>query len=287
MARQWRLIKAIASANQGITAAQLAKQEEVELRTVYRDIQTLQDAGFPLYGKKEGRSTKWSLVDSAKGKGLPAPYTVSEIISLWLAQDMLSKLPDRGISQTLDSLFSKITASLAQGSLAKLSEIKSSFTIVELDQNAVKELEQKIDLVNQMVLAKKRLQVSYQQEGVIQELLLDPYRTWHYENQWYVMAYCHQLKGTHMLLIENIEKMRLIDEDSTPDPNFDLGDFMRNVCNQVIQDKLKVKIKVSPIWQEWFGTDKGKTPLHGKLNEDGSLEVEMNLGNALVDQSAE
>ncbi len=285
LSRQWRIIKAVAQASHGLTAAKLAEQEEVELRTVYRDLQTLQEAGFPLYGKKEGRTTKWYLMDPVKGKGVPAPFTMAELIALWLAKNMLARMPDASISHMLESLLSKFAATLAQGSLTKLNEIQESFAVVGLTQEAVDELTKKIDLVNQMVLAKKRLRIIYEEDWAKEpiNLLTDPYRTWYYENQWYLMAYCHEYKQTRMLLIENIKQMRLIDEDSTPDPNFDLGDFLRQVCGQVMSDKLKVRIKVAPVWQQWFSSDKkNNPPLAGHLNSDGSLEVEISLGRSLA-----
>jgi predicted DNA-binding transcriptional regulator YafY len=280
LARQWRLIKAIAASSQGITAAQLAEQENVELRTVYRDLQTLQDAGFPLFGKRDGRSTKWSIVDPVRGKGMPAPFTAGELIALRLAQDMLAKLPDKSLSNALGSLFTKFTSNLAQNSLAKLNEIQNSFSMVSMSEQSRKDLEQKIDLISQMVLAKKRMLIAYKEDGgdEVKDLQIDPYRTWRYEDLWYLMAYIHEQGKTRILPVINITKMRLIDEDSMPDPHFDLGVFMRDVSQQVMLDKLRFKVKVAPSWQKWFSPGKEEPPYAGTMNSDGSLEIEMSLG---------
>jgi predicted DNA-binding transcriptional regulator YafY len=291
LARQWRLIKAIAASNQGMSAAQLAEQEKVELRTVYRDLQTLQDAGFPLFGKRDGRSTKWSIVDPVKGKGMPAPFTAGELIALRLAQDMLAKLPDNSLSNALGSLFTKFTSNLAQNSLAKLNEIQNSFSMVSMNEQSRKDLEQKIDLISQMVLAKKRMLISYKEDGSgeIKDLQIDPYRTWRYDDLWYLMAYVHEQEKTIILPVVNIMKMRLIDEDSMPDPHFDLGAFMRDVSQQVMLDKLKLKVKLAPNWQKWFSAGRDKPPYAGTMNSDGSLEIEMSLGsyaNAPHDEDA-
>ena len=285
LARQWRIIKAIASANQGFTASQLAESEGVELRTVYRDLESLQSAGFPLYGKKEGRSTKWFLVDPVKGKGLPAPYTVGEIIALWLAKNMLAKLPDASLYQALDSLFEKFASSLVPSSLQKISEIQKSFKVVTPDEEDVRALEQKIDLVNQMVLAKKRMQVKMQdaKSGAVEEVLIDPYRTWRFEDNWYLMAFSHSAHKTQLLPIARLLEMRLLPEDCTADINFELSDFLRDVCNQVMEDKFRVRIRISPLWQQWFSGDhKNKTsPIIGNLQSDGSLEIEMHFNESI------
>jgi predicted DNA-binding transcriptional regulator YafY len=261
LARQWRIIKAIAAANNGLTAAQLAESEQVQLRTVYRDLESLQSAGFPLYSKRGGRSTKWFLVDPAKGKGLPAPYTVAELISLWLAINLLRNMPDKTLHSALDSLFYKFTSSLSHNSVNKITEIQKSFEIVRPDEETVKANAQKIDLLNQMVLAKKRLRLKLkagaQQEP--KEVLVDPYRIWHYENNWYLMVYSHESGQTVMIPVDSIQETRLLPEDCAPDPNFELGNFLRQVCSQVITDKFRVRVRLSPLWKEIFNENKART----------------------------
>ncbi|MDR1397548.1 MAG: WYL domain-containing protein [Desulfarculales bacterium] len=279
LARQWRIIKAIAAASQGLTASQLADSEQVQLRTVYRDLESLQSAGFPLYSKRDGRSTKWFLVDPVKGKGLPAPYTVAEIIALWLAKNLLHNMPDPALHTALDSLFYKFTSSLVPSSFNKIAEIQKSFEIVRPDEETVKIYAQKIDLINQMVLAKKRMRIKFKPGGQeeIREMLIDPYRTWYYESNWYLMAYSHDHQKTMMLPIENIQETRLLPEDCAPDLNFEIGDFMRDVCAQVITDKFRVRVRLSPLWQELFG-DENKSGRQTRAKQDMEMEVSFKTG---------
>jgi predicted DNA-binding transcriptional regulator YafY len=46
LARQWKILRLIESRKRGITGTQLANELEVPLRTVYRDFEAIQEAGF-------------------------------------------------------------------------------------------------------------------------------------------------------------------------------------------------------------------------------------------------
>jgi len=47
LARQWRVIRAIEASPNGLTVAEIAKREETGIRSIYRDLEPLQAAGFP------------------------------------------------------------------------------------------------------------------------------------------------------------------------------------------------------------------------------------------------
>ena len=48
-ARQWRIIQTLISSKHGKTLADLVKEENCHRRTIYRDLEALQEPGFPIY----------------------------------------------------------------------------------------------------------------------------------------------------------------------------------------------------------------------------------------------
>ncbi|MBW2618372.1 MAG: helix-turn-helix domain-containing protein [Deltaproteobacteria bacterium] len=60
LARQWRILRRIEATSGGLTVAELAEEEGISLRTVYRDLEALQEAGFPLYSEMVERSQRWA-----------------------------------------------------------------------------------------------------------------------------------------------------------------------------------------------------------------------------------
>jgi hypothetical protein len=58
--RQLRILKRI-EASRYVTLPELAKEHDVTLRTIRRDIEALQEAGFPLYDDRSGHRKFWRL----------------------------------------------------------------------------------------------------------------------------------------------------------------------------------------------------------------------------------
>jgi len=76
LARQWRILRTIASGNQGATVAELAEQEDCHPRTIWRDLAAIQAAGFPLCSGKDGHKDRWSFLEGYKFQ-FPVPFTVT------------------------------------------------------------------------------------------------------------------------------------------------------------------------------------------------------------------
>ena len=78
LARRGRIVKAIGPSPNGITVAEPGKGEETGIRTIYRDLEALQAAGFPLYTEKVERASRWAFSDTFKFK-IPPPFTLTYI----------------------------------------------------------------------------------------------------------------------------------------------------------------------------------------------------------------
>ena len=61
----------------GASVPELAGELESNVRTIYRDMQALEMAGFPLYTEREDGVERWLFVDGYKLR-IPAPSTASE-----------------------------------------------------------------------------------------------------------------------------------------------------------------------------------------------------------------
>ena len=48
LARQWRVIRAIEASPDGLTVSEIAKREEIGIRTFYQDLEALRSAWIPL-----------------------------------------------------------------------------------------------------------------------------------------------------------------------------------------------------------------------------------------------
>ena len=71
--RQWQILREIEARRVGVTIHELAGQVKVSTRTIRRDLQALQEAGFAVFDEGEEQETKrWKLDEVVTNTGKPS-----------------------------------------------------------------------------------------------------------------------------------------------------------------------------------------------------------------------
>ena len=86
--RQWKILKRI-EAGRYTTAQDLADEHGVTERTIRRDIEALQEAGFPLYDERVDTRKIWRLVEGYKQR-LTQTFTLAELSALYFSKNLMS-----------------------------------------------------------------------------------------------------------------------------------------------------------------------------------------------------
>src|SRR5712671_228197 len=112
--RQWTILREIErSRAAGVTIDELAGQCAVTTRTIRRDLQALEEAGFPIYddrSRDDGR-TRWSINGQAF-KGLAAGLTLSELCALYFSRTLVESLAGTPFRDEVESAFEKLSSVL-------------------------------------------------------------------------------------------------------------------------------------------------------------------------------
>src|SRR5439155_18186896 len=97
----------------GATIDELAVVCGVTTRTIRRDLQALEEAGFPLYDDRQGEDgrTRWRL-NGQPFKGLSAGLTLSELCALYFSRSLLESLAGTPFRDDVESAFDKLGAAL-------------------------------------------------------------------------------------------------------------------------------------------------------------------------------
>ena len=104
LARQWKIIQTLIASRMGKSAADIARDLNCHPRTVYRDLDALQSAGFPMYTERVDGKSLWSLLDTVKHH-FPIPFTLTELMALHFSRDVLKVLEGTVFYDSLESLF--------------------------------------------------------------------------------------------------------------------------------------------------------------------------------------
>src|SRR6202023_1952243 len=97
----------------GVTIDDLASLGAVTTRTIRRDLQALEEAGFPLYDSKahdDGRA-RWNINGQAF-KGLATGLTLSELCALYFSRTLLESLSGTPFRDEVESAFEKLGSAL-------------------------------------------------------------------------------------------------------------------------------------------------------------------------------
>ena len=110
LARQWQLIQRLARSRAGVGLEDLAQDLGVVRRTVYRDLDALMYAGFPVVSEKRDGRVYYRFLESF-GLG-DVPFTPDEVLALAFSEDLLRVLEGTVFHDSIRSALHKIRAGL-------------------------------------------------------------------------------------------------------------------------------------------------------------------------------
>ena len=133
VARIYRIMQLIEGSRFGLTVSDitnmmLERGYDIQKRTVYRDLEALQAAGFPLESKgdTDKMASRWTIERDAK-VGEYLTLGARELLALYLARSVLAPLEQTPFYEDLQSIFKKIEDKLGSNARAHLDELNQEF----------------------------------------------------------------------------------------------------------------------------------------------------------------
>jgi predicted DNA-binding transcriptional regulator YafY len=244
LARQWRIIQTLISAKHGTTVADLVKEENCHPRTVYRDLEALQQAGFPIYQERRDGKGVWTLVDEWKHH-LPIPFTLAELMALYFSRDMVKVFRGTAFHDALESLFQKVKITLPPESLAYLDQVEQTLLIGIKPYKDYRKFREIINRINEAALKYRTVAMIYRtmsRGGEETRRRVDPYRILFFDGTFYLIGWCHLRKDVRMFVLDRIRMLNVTDRTFDVPGDFDLETYMRSPF-RVIHDR-PVKVTV-------------------------------------------
>ena len=133
LARQWKIFQKLVTSRNGKSVRDLAENLDCHRRTVYRDLEALEAAGFPIYTENVDGKNRWFLMDSARNP-MPVPFSLPELMALYFGRDTLKVLKGTVFYDSLEGLFQKIETPLPPESKKYLKNVEQSLEVGLLGQ---------------------------------------------------------------------------------------------------------------------------------------------------------
>lgn len=229
MGRQWKIIQTLISSKTGKSVSELIDILELDChqRTVYRDLDALQNAGFPIYNETSDNKNLWMLMDSAKEK-MPIPMNITELMSLYFARDMLKVLKHTVFYDSLKSLFQKIKTSLPVELINYLEQIENNLHIGHRPYKQYGEFRDTINLINDAVTRQLHVDINYYTISRQKETSrrVAPYNIWLFDGSFYLIGFCKTRNDVRMFALDRIKTLEISDESFKKPEDFNIEEFM-------------------------------------------------------------
>ena len=272
LSRQWRVLYILA-ARGGKTIAELSREIGCSSRTVWRDLALLQKAGFPLTTDRNGRESRYFLIEGAQGLP-PIPFTLPELASLHLARHLLLPLRATALGEPIHAILEKVAATLpskAKEFLDRLHHEMSARTVQTKDYRA---LQEPLQVVQEALRSHRTLEAEYHSYGreAVTRRRLDPVHIWTQQGGIYLAAYCHQRQEVRTFALERLRYVRLTGDTFVSPADFNVERYLAGSFGLFRGQPARVALRFSKgvaryvAERQWHPTQEGAPHLTGELD---------------------
>jgi len=245
LGRQWKILQ-ILIGSRGKTVHELAQVLCCHRRTVYRDLEALQLAGFPLYtDRKEGKNC-WVLLDADR-RHTPLPLSLTELMALYFSRGMLKGAKDTVFAEALESLFEKIRATLPPQTVDYIDRAEETVRFSTRPFKKSPGGETAVEQVQEAIVNRRSLDLVYYTMSRQKETRrrVDPYKIWFFDGAFYLIAYCRLRKEVRIFSMDRIRELHTAADVFEPPEDFDADRFMEKSFGVFVGPGIAVKIRFS------------------------------------------
>lgn len=205
-----------------LTANELAKKYDVSVRTIYRDIKKLEEAGVPVV-TIEGRG--YSLMDGYTVA--PVQFTEKQANALITAQHLVKRTKDSSFVNDFNDAFTKIKSVFRTSILEKSEVLDKKIYVFNRDyenisSNALSEIQLAITNLNYIEIKYRKAQ-----DPNISFRKIEPYALFSTQNKWILMAWCYMRDEYRAFRIDRIQHFKILTEQFN-DRNFNLQTYFQD-----------------------------------------------------------
>jgi predicted DNA-binding transcriptional regulator YafY len=259
----------------GATVGELAEELQVTKRQVHRDLQQLEESGYPL----EQEDGRWKL--PVGFKGLEVTVSPYELMSLHLAQSHLAYLKGTPFVDDLEAVIKKVEAGLPDKVRNHLERIVTTFAPLQRPARDYAAQKNVLDSIRKALLRQLTVVLrGYQKPGAgrSKDYLVDPYSLVLYQYGLYLVGYSHPARGIRTFAVERIKSIEVTEGMFELPQSFSLAERFEQGFGLIEEPPQEVKIWISPDWA-FFVKERSWHPtqaLHSQ--KDGSVILTMRCG---------
>ena len=220
MSRQWTILREVERARAGgVAIDELTALCHVTTRTIRRDLQALEEAGFPLFDDRSGDDgkTRWR-VNGQAFKGLGAGLTLSELSALYFSRTLLASLTGAAFRDEVASAFEKLASVLTPHMRQFLDQMPRVIT-TKKETGRISDAQQgNVGRAVEATLLHRQAEITYDSKssGRTKTYIVHPYRLAYAQGGLYLLAYVPEYKEIRTFAVERLQRVSLLEDRFEP-----------------------------------------------------------------------
>jgi predicted DNA-binding transcriptional regulator YafY len=195
-----------------VKAEEIADRFEISLRTVYRDVKALMEAGVPI-GSEAGKG--YFIVD---GYHLPpVMFTQDEASAMMMAGKLVEKLTDQSVQKAFDGALHKIKAVLNEAQKDHLENLQDHIEVMMPNISLPANVGNSLTEIQKAVACKQIIRLEYfsNNQGELTMRDVEPIGLFYYSSAWHLIAWCRLRDGFRDFRSDRIKSLAI------PGPTFE------------------------------------------------------------------
>jgi predicted DNA-binding transcriptional regulator YafY len=211
-----------------VKAEEIGERFEISLRTVYRDVRALMEAGVPI-GSEAGKG--YFIVD---GYHLPpVMFNQEEASAMLTAGKLVEKMTDGSIRKAYESALLKIKSVLNDSEKDHLENLQSAIQVWRLPDQRTDFPNQFMAEITKAVSHKCVLEIEYisSKNDELTKRQVEPIGIVHYSGRWHLISYCRLRNGYRDFRVDMIKTLAETGETFDGRNHFTLQEYFQSLVH--------------------------------------------------------
>lgn len=206
-----------------VTADVIAEYFEISVRTVYRDIAALGEAGVPIIAEA---GVGYSLM---RGYNVPPiMFTELEIAALFMSAEVTEQFGDDSLKESLNGALLKVRAALPDGHKRYLSHLGNRMEVWSCPRGM--EAHRSLMPVQEAVVRRHCLRIEYDAggRGDVTQRTVEALGLIFYGRQWHLIGWCRLRQAMRDFRLDRMRSWQVLEEVFSQHEDFSISEFLKN-----------------------------------------------------------
>jgi predicted DNA-binding transcriptional regulator YafY len=231
-------------ARHGITIEEMAEESGVNRRTIHRDLNAIEEAGYPIVSEwQEGRKVYRFLT---RFKDVPPiNFTLQELLTLSFLRSQLDFLKGTPFRDDMEAVFRKVNSVLPPRYAAHMERItRVSLPLLQGARDYGRVAED-LKLLRDALLYQYQVTIGYRAKGEGRPVSyqVDPYTLLFYKGGLYLLGYAHNRKALRTFAVERLTKVEVSRERFEMPEDFRPEEQLKSAFGIVEEAALPVRVR--------------------------------------------